>query len=154
MKYDASAPAMAGFYIPPQVLGQQDFKNAAGVFISPDGHSARYLVQTKLNPFSVAAMDQVNSITDTARKAQPNTALADAKISMAGVSVGLRDMRDYYNQDNRFIVIATVIIVFLILVALLRAAVAPLYLICSVVISYLSALGIGVVMFQFILGQE
>jgi RND superfamily putative drug exporter len=32
--------------------------------------------------------------------------------------------------------------------------VAPLYLIASVVISYLSALGIGVVLFQFILGQE
>ncbi|MCW2652474.1 MAG: putative rane protein MmpL family [Mycobacterium sp.] len=154
MKYDASSPSMAGFYIPPQLLTQDDFKKAAGIFISPDGHAARYLVQTKLNPFSVAAMDQVNSITDTARNSQPNTALADAKISMAGISPGLRDTRDYYNQDERFIVIATVIIVLLILIALLRSIVAPLYLICSVVISYLSALGIGVIVFQFILGQE
>jgi putative drug exporter of the RND superfamily len=154
MKYDASAPTMSGFYIPPQLLTQNDFKKAAGLFISPDGHAARYLLQTKLNPFSIAAMDQVNSVTDTARKAQPNTALADAKISMAGVSVGLRDIRDYYDQDNRFIIIATIVIVFLILVALLRAIVAPLYLICSVVFSYLSALGIGVIVFQFILGQE
>ncbi|MGA7134936.1 MAG: MMPL family transporter, partial [Mycobacterium sp.] len=154
MKYDASAPTMAGFYIPPQVLTQDDFKKAAGLFISPDGHAARYLVQTKLNPFSVAAMDQVRSITDTARKAQPNTALADAKISMAGISSGLQDTRDYYNNDLRFIVIATIMIVLLILMALLRAVVAPLYLICSVLISYLSALGIGVIMFQFILGQE
>jgi RND superfamily putative drug exporter len=154
MKYDASTPPMYGFYIPPQVLNQNDFKKAAGIFVSPDGHSARYLVQTKLNPFSVAAMDQVNSITDTARKAQPNTALADAKISMTGISVALRDTRDYYNQDNRFIIAATIVIVLLILIALLRAVVAPLYLICSVVISYLSALGIGVIAFQFILGQQ
>jgi RND superfamily putative drug exporter len=154
MKYDASAPTMAGFYIPPQVLTQDDFKKAAGLFISPDGHAARYLVQTKLNPFSVAAMDQVRSITDTARKAQPNTALADAKISMAGISSGLQDTRDYYNNDLRFIVIATIMIVLLILMALLRAVVAPLYLICSVLISYLSALGIGVIVFQFMFGQE
>jgi RND superfamily putative drug exporter len=154
MKYDASAPTMSGFYLPPQILTQDDFKKAAGLFISPDGHSARYLVQTKLSPFSVAAMDQVNSITDTARKAQPNTALEGAKISLAGIPVGLRDTRDYYNNDLRFIVIATIVIVFLILMALLRAIVAPLYLICSVVISYLSALGIGVVVFQFILGQQ
>jgi putative drug exporter of the RND superfamily len=46
------------------------------------------------------------------------------------------------------------LIVFLILVALLRAVVAPLYLIASVVISYLSALGIGVVVFQFMFGQN
>jgi RND superfamily putative drug exporter len=43
--------------------------------------------------------------------------------------------------------------VFLILVALLRAIVAPLYLIASVVISYLSALGLGVIVFQFMLHQ-
>jgi RND superfamily putative drug exporter len=39
------------------------------------------------------------------------------------------------------------------LVALLRAIVAPLYLIASVVISYLSAVGLGVVFFQFVLHQ-
>jgi X-X-X-Leu-X-X-Gly heptad repeat protein len=154
MKSGASSPAMGGFFIPPQILTQDDFKKAAGIFISPDGHSARYLVQTKLNPFSVAAMDQVNAITDTAHQAQPNTTLADAKISLAGISVGLRDTRDYYNKDFEFIVIATILIVFMILVILLRAVVAPLYLILSVVISYLSALGIGVITFQFIFGQE
>src|ERR1700730_1816012 len=154
MKSGASSPTMGGFFIPPQILTQDDFKKAAGIFISPDGHSARYLVQTKLNPFSVAAMDQVNAITDTAHQAQPNTTLADAKISLAGISVGLRDTRDYYNKDFEFIVIATILIVFMILVMLLRAVVAPLYLILSVVISYLSALGIGVITFQFIFGQE
>lgn len=45
-------------------------------------------------------------------------------------------------------------VVFLILVALLRAIVAPLYLIASVVISYLSALGLGVAFFQFLLYQH
>jgi putative drug exporter of the RND superfamily len=154
MKNGASAPPMAGFFIPPQVLTRDDFKKAAGIFISPDGHAARYLVQTKLNPFSIAAMDQVNSILDVARQAQPNTTLADAKVSMAGISVGLRDTRDYYNKDFNFIIVTTVVIVFLILIGLLRAIVAPLYLICSVIVSYLSALGIGTIMFQFVLGQE
>jgi putative drug exporter of the RND superfamily len=154
MKTGASAPPMAGFYIPPQAFGRDEFKKAAAIFISPDGHAARYLVQTKLNPFSVAAMDQVNAILNTARQAQPNTTLADAKVSLAGISVGLRDTRDYYNRDFNFIIAATVIIVFLILIGLLRAIIAPLYLICSVIVSYLSALGIGVIMFQLILHQE
>jgi RND superfamily putative drug exporter len=154
MKNGANAPPMAGFFIPPQVLTRDDFKKAAGIFVSPDGHAVRYLVQTKLNPFSIAAMDQVNSILDTARQAQPNTTLADAKVSMAGISVGLRDTRDYYNKDFSFIIVSTVLIVFLILIGLLRAIVAPLYLICSVILSYLSALGIGTIVFQFGLHQE
>ena len=65
----------------------------------------------------------------------------------------LRDTRAYYGQDINLIIVMTILIVFLILVAILRAVVAPLYLIASVVISYLSALGVGVVVFQFILGQ-
>jgi putative drug exporter of the RND superfamily len=101
-----------------------------------------------------AAMDQVNAITRTAHEAQPNTALADASISIAGFPAMLRDMRDYSNHDIRFIIIMTVMVVLLILIALLRAIVGPLYLIGSVVISYLSALGISVIAFQFLLGQE
>ena len=57
---------------------------AAKIFISPEGHSVRYLVQTKLDPFSTEAMDQVNTIGDAARRAQPNTRFADASISMGG----------------------------------------------------------------------
>lgn len=67
LKRDAAQPAMAGFHIPAQLLRLKAFENAAKVFISPDGHSARYLVQTKLNPFSSEAMDQVTTITQTAR---------------------------------------------------------------------------------------
>ena len=50
--------------------------------------------------------------------------------------------------------VTTILVVLAVLIVLLRALVAPLYLIVSVIISYLSALGMGVVLFQFILGQE
>jgi RND superfamily putative drug exporter len=145
---------MAGFYLPPQVFTVDAFKKAAEVFISPDGHAVRYLIQTSLDPFSTDAMDQVNAIVDTARGAQPNTSLADASISVSGYPAMLRDTRDYYNGDARFIIVLTIIVVLLILIALLRAIVAPLYLVGSVVVSYLSALGLGVIVFQFLLGQE
>jgi RND superfamily putative drug exporter len=154
MQHGAGKPSMSGFYIPPQMLKANEFKTVADIFMSPDGHATRFLIQTKLNPFTPAAMDQINSITNAARSAQPNTALADAKVSMTGMTVGLRDVRNYYNQDTDFIVVATIIIVLLILIALLRAIVAPLYLILSVLVSYASALGIGVIVFQFLLGQE
>jgi putative drug exporter of the RND superfamily len=154
LKHDAAQPAMAGFNIPSQLLHLEEFRQAAKVFISPDGHSVRYLVQTKLNPFSTEAMDQVDAISATARGAQPNTALAGATVSMAGYPVGLKDTRDYYRHDIRFIIAVTLLVVLLTLIALLRAIVAPLYLVASVVISYLSAVGIGVLVFQFMLGQQ
>jgi putative drug exporter of the RND superfamily len=123
-------------------------------FISPDGHTARYLVETKLNPFATGAMNQIRRIVDAARGAHPGATLADASISVSGITAMLRDMRAYFGEDIQLIIAMTILIVFLILVALLRAVVAPLYLIASVVISYLSALGIGVIVFQFIFGQN
>ncbi len=154
MKKDAQRPSMAGFNIPPEIMTREEFKKGAQIFLSPDGHAARYLVQSALNGFTTDGMDQVKEIVETARSAQPNTELADAKIDLLGVPTGLRDTRDYYNSDILYIVFATIVIVFLILAILLRALVAPLYLIGSVLISYLSALGIGVIVFQLILGQE
>lgn len=154
MKRDASEQSMAGMYIPRQVLDSTDFRNAAKMFFSPDGHSVRYLVESKFDPFSTAAMDQVRSILDTARGAQPNTSLSDASISLVGTTAMYSAMRSYYDGDVRLIVIMTLLIVFIILILLLRAIVAPLYLIASVVISFLSAVGVGVVFFQFVLHQQ
>ncbi|MBB5167617.1 RND family transporter [Mycobacterium sp. AZCC_0083] len=153
MRDGASQPSMAGFFVPPQYFGIEQFKQVAGFFISPDGHTARYLVQSKLNPFSTAAMDQLDAILDTAGKAQPNTSLSDATISAAGITALYHDMRADFNDDLRLIIIITVAVVMLILILLLRAIVAPLYLVASVIISYMAALGIGVIAFQFIGGQ-
>ena len=75
MKENASDPSQAGFNIPVEVLKLAEFQKAAKAYVSPDGHSVRYLVQTKLDPFSSAAMDQVDQIRDVAQGAQPNTCL-------------------------------------------------------------------------------
>ena len=73
---------------------------------------------------------------------------------MGGFPAALRDTRDYYEHDIRFIIVVTLVVVLLILMALLRAIVAPLYLIGSVIISYFAALGISVLTFQYLLGQQ
>ncbi|MCX2713510.1 RND family transporter [Mycolicibacterium sp. J2] len=153
MKRDAADPSMSGFYIPPQILTRPEFEKAAKLFISPDGHTARYLVQTALDPFGTAAMDQVDDIVAAAESSRPNTTLADADITMVGFTRGQNDIRDYYNADIRYIVLVTLIVVFFILVVLLRAILAPLYLVLTVVLSYMSALGITVIVFQFLLKQ-
>lgn len=154
MRNNASDPSQAGFNIPAEVFNLPDFQKAGAAYISPDGRSVRYLVQTKLNPFGAEAMDQVNEIYDVARGAQPNTTLADATISMGGYPVALRDTRDYYQQDIRFIIAATLIVVLLTLMVLLRAIIAPLYLVGSVVFSYFAAIGLGVLTFQVLLGEQ
>jgi len=154
MKRDADKPSMAGFNLPPQITNRDEYKKGAQIFLAPSGHAARYFIQSSLNPFTSEAMAQVDEIMKAATAAQRNTELADARVAVVGLPGGVADQRDYYNDDIAFIIIATIGIVFIILVGLLRAVVAPLYLIGSVLLSYLSAMGIGVLVFQFILGQN
>jgi RND superfamily putative drug exporter len=154
MKLNASDPGAAGFYISPEILRDDRFKDVAKVFMSADGHSARYLVESTLDPYDTKAMDQVKSIVAAARGAQVNTSLADAEISMSGMTPYYSELRDYYDQDLQYIVLMTVAVVFLILVLLLRAVVAPLYLVATVILSCLSSLGIGVLVLQVIGGQS
>lgn len=153
MKRNATDPGTAGFFISPEILDNKNFQDVVEVFVSPDGHSARYLVESTLDPYDTGAMDQVKTILATAQGAQVNTALADASISMSGMTPYYSELRDYYDQDLLFIVVMTVAVVFLILVLLLRAIVAPLYLVATVILSCLSALGIGVLVFQVMLDQ-
>ncbi|MHA3024761.1 MMPL/RND family transporter [Mycobacterium sp. BMJ-28] len=153
MKLNASDPGAAGFYVSPEILSNDRFKDLVKVFMSPGGHSARYLVESTLNPYDTKAMDQVKTILATAQGAQANTSLADASVSMSGMTPYYSELRDYYNHDLEFIVVMTVAVVFLILVLLLRAVVAPLYLVGTVILSCLSSLGIGVIVLQLIGGQ-
>lgn len=153
MKLNASDPGAAGFFVSPEILGNEQFKDLVKVFMSRDGHSARYLVQSTLDPYDTKAMDQVKSILTAARGSQANTSLADASISMSGMTPYYSELRDYYDHDLWFIVLVTVAVVFVILVLLLRAVVAPLYLVGTVILSCLSSLGIGVIVLQLIGGQ-
>lgn len=65
-------------------FSRDEFKKGAQIFLSADGHAARYFVQSALNPATTEAMDQVNDILRVADSARPNTELEDATIGLAG----------------------------------------------------------------------
>lgn len=63
------------------------------------------MVETKFDPFSTDAMDQVQTILNTAQGAQPNTTLSDATISMVGTTPMYSAIRNYYDHDLRLIIV-------------------------------------------------
>jgi RND superfamily putative drug exporter len=94
------------------------------------------------DPFSTAGFDLIPGIRDAVH------AVAGDSVLVGGPSAEEHDLRESTARDNRVIVPIALIVVFLILAALLRAIVAPLVLIGTVVLSYLAALGIGSFFFE------
>jgi putative drug exporter of the RND superfamily len=103
------------------------------------------LVQATLepNPYSTDAFDLVDPIRDAAHRASPE--------ALVGGPTAIEfDVRDAAGWDSIVIPPLILLVVFLILIGLLRAVVAPLVLIGTVIISFLAALGVGYFAFEFI----
>jgi RND superfamily putative drug exporter len=103
------------------------------------------LIQATLepNPYSTTAFDLVEPIREAAHSAAPATLVG-------GPTAVEFDVRDAAGRDSIVIPPLILLVVFLILIGLLRAVVAPLILIGTVILSFLAALGVGYFVFHVI----
>lgn len=108
---------------------------------------AGVLVQATLepNPYSTEAFDLINPIRDAAHGAEPEALVG-------GPTAVEFDVRDAAGWDSIVIPPIILLVVFLILIGLLRALVAPLVLIGTVILSFLAALGVGYFFFDVVFG--
>jgi putative drug exporter of the RND superfamily len=95
---------------------------------------------------SPAAFETVERVRDTVH------AVDGADALVGGGSAFYLDTKEAASSDNKLIIPIILLVVFLILVALLRALVAPLILIATVVLSFGAALGISVLLFEYVFG--
>jgi putative drug exporter of the RND superfamily len=105
------------------------------------------LVQATLepNPYSTEAFDLVEPIREAVHEVAPGTLVG-------GPSAIEFDVRDAAARDSIVIPPIVLLVVFLILIGLLRAVVAPLVLIGTVILSFLAALGVGYFAFDVLFG--
>ncbi|HEU4736128.1 MAG TPA: MMPL family transporter, partial [Solirubrobacterales bacterium] len=105
------------------------------------------LVQATLepNPYSTEAFDLVEPIREAAHG-------AEAETLVGGPTAIEFDVRDAASWDSIVIPPIILLVVSLILVGLLRAVVAPLVLIGTVILSFLAALGVGYFFFDVVFG--
>jgi len=117
---------------------------AEALFVSTSGTIIQFEVSLKAgngNPGSTAALDAVPLIrTVLARAASASGAIANG---VAGEAPALYDISAVSDSDLVRIVPLAVIAIAILLALVLRSLVAPLYLIASVVLSYLAALGLA-----------
>jgi RND superfamily putative drug exporter len=123
-----------------QVPGVADIYPAPGVEPGRDGVLLNAVLE--MDPYSTEAFDLVPRIRGAAHRAGgPGTLVG-------GGSAIEKDLRDASARDTRLIVPMTLVLVLLILIFVLRAVVAPLLLIGTVILSFFAALGVGALAFD------
>ena len=98
-----------------------------------------------VDPYSTKAFAIVPELRAAVREAAPGALVG-------GPSAIEYDLRQAAEDDTRLLIPLALVIVLLILIGLLRAIVAPVLLILTVVLSFLAALGVGAIVFDVIFG--
>ncbi|GGU08689.1 MMPL family transporter [Streptomyces coeruleorubidus] len=93
---------------------------------------------------SEAAKETVERVRDTVH------AVPDADAQVGGGTAALLDMDEATTHDNMLIIPLVLVVVLLILCVLLRALIAPLLLIGTVILSFTAALGISALAFRYV----
>jgi RND superfamily putative drug exporter len=116
-----------------------------------DGKLLSFQVILEGDPYSKEALQQVRQLRETARKA---AAAGQATALVGGPTAIQADTWELSNRDTLVVAAVALFIVGVILAVLLRALVAPLYLLFTNVLSYLAALGATILITEKLLGWE
>jgi RND superfamily putative drug exporter len=126
---------------------------ASAQFVSADGHTIQFYTALRAgDPSSTAAL---NAIPAARRQVSRVAASIGATANgIAGEAAAAYDVSTISTGDLARIVPLVLIVIAVLLTLLLRSLVAPLYLILSVGLSYLSALGLAILVFVVIGGAN
>ncbi|RAV02959.1 RND family transporter [Mycolicibacter senuensis] len=140
------------FYLPPDVFDNPDFKRGIKMFMSPDHKSVRMIITHQGDPASVDGIAHVRDLKDVVADALKGTPLASAKVSIAGTASLYADMQDGVVIDLMIVLIASLILIFAIMLIITRSVVAAVVIVGTVAASLGIACGISVLLWQDILG--
>lgn len=126
---------------------------ATANYVSSDGRTVQFSTGLRAgDPGTTAAMDAVPAIrAAVARVARSSGAVA---AGVGGEAPALYDISVISTSDLKHIIPVAIVAIGVLLALVLRSVVAPLYLIASVGVSYLAALGLSVVVFIKIGGSS
>lgn len=140
------------FYLPPDVFQNPDFKRGLKMFVSPDGKAIRFIITHQGDPASTEGIAHVRDLKGVVADAVKNTPLSNAKVSLAGTASMYADMQDGVKTDLMIAVIASMILIFAIMLVITRSLVAALVIVGTVAASLGTACGLSVLLWQDILG--
>ncbi|BBZ29582.1 membrane protein [Mycolicibacterium madagascariense] len=142
------------FYLPPEIFQNADFKRGMKNFISPDGHSVRFIISHEGDPASAEGISHIDAIKQAAKEAIKGTPLEGSSIYLAGTAATYKDMRDGSYYDLLIAGISAVTLIFIIMLIITRAVVAAAVIVGTVLLSLGASFGLSVLLWQHIIGLD
>ena len=122
--------------------------------VSTDRTTTRLELVLTEDPYETAAMESIPRLREVVQNSVNASTLSGATAVVGGATATNYDSRAATDRD--FLVISPIVVaaIWIILAVLLGSVVAPTYLVLSVVLSFASALGISIVIFEYVFGHD
>ena len=143
-------PGVAGVLGPGTLPVPDEF----GILVTPDEDAARYLLVLDAVPLGAEAIASLRRVQERLPALMQSAGLTGATPAFAGDTALSSGVVEETTDDLVRISLAALSVNLLMLVVFLRALVAPLYLLASSVLAVCAALGLTVLVFQDLLGQD
>jgi RND superfamily putative drug exporter len=142
------------FYLPPEVFDNADFKRGLKMFVSPDGKAVRFIISHEGDPATAEGIKLIPQIKNAAFEAIKGTPLEGSRIYLAGTASTYKDMQEGSNWDLLIAGIASLCLIFIIMLLITRAVVASAVIVGTVLLSLGTSFGLSVLIWQHILGIQ
>ncbi|KQH75362.1 hypothetical protein AO501_24535 [Mycobacterium gordonae] len=139
------------FYLPPEAFNNPDFQRGLKLFLSPNGDSARFIITHKGDPATAEGISHINSIRLAAEEALKGTPLAAANVYLTGTASTFKDMHDGSTYDLMIAAVASLCLIFMIMLVITRSVVASAVIVGTVTLSLGSSFGLSVLIWQHML---
>ena len=140
------------FYLPPETFENEDFKRGMKNFLSPNGHAVRFIISHEGDPMSPEGIAHIEAIKQAAKEAIKGTPLEGSRVYLAGTASVFKDMAEGSKWDLIIAGIASIGLIFIIMLIITRSVVAAAVIVGTVTISLGSAFGISVLIWQHLIG--
>ncbi len=122
--------------------------------LGADSRTVFYDVVLDLDPYSSEALDAIAPLKEAAQAAAEAAGVQDATVFIGGETAQNADIRSALDRDTTFIVLLVLAIVTAVLILLLRSLLAPLYLVATLILSFLATLGATTFFTLTVLGDD
>jgi RND superfamily putative drug exporter len=140
------------FYLPPEVFENEEFKRGMKMFISPDGKSVRFIIAHENDPATPQGLALVDKIKNTAFESIKGTPLEGSKVYLGGTASAYKDMQQGANYDLMIAGLASLCLIFIIMLIMTKSIVAAAVIVGTVALSLGTSFGLSVLIWQHILG--
>ncbi len=142
------------FYLPAEAWDNKDFQTGLRLFMSPDGKSARFFITHQTYPATPEGIARVEPERIAAQEALKQSSLSGAKVYVGGMAALYKDMHDGAEFDLMIAIVASLTLIFLIMMMITRSLVAAAVIVGTASSSIAASFGISVLIWQDIFGQH